>query len=311
MCIKKVLPRIFPRMIHQDDDLLSKGGLSSPPFSDSVPHMWSICDFGVSSSLYRSNKSTVFAAKDLKSLKSYIIKAYSKKAVILDHSQRQIERELRIHASLVHTNIVQLHAWFFDSRSIYMVLEQCSYTLSHLISSKYSTGIPETLGLPMMLQVANAIRYIHSLNVLHRDIKPSNIFLQAHGERYIVKLGDFGCAVHTKPTDLRLSINGTTPYFAPEIVDGIGHSFPADIWSFGITLHEALTSTLPFDGSTPSAIYKAIHDANYTIPDSIKKDHNTTLTLWLLESCLDKQPDRRPSATQLIHKFSSSLFIPQ
>ena len=73
------------------------------------------------------------------------------------------------------------------------------------------------------------------------------------GTRYVAKLGDFGTAVHTKPDDLRLSIQGTTPYLAPEIVDGIGHSFPVDIWSFGVTFHETISNQLPFDGPTPNS----------------------------------------------------------
>jgi serine/threonine protein kinase len=270
------------------------------------PGLWNICDFDIIDLLVKSKSRVVYEAKEIETKRECVVKAYSKSVAVRNHSHRQIEREIRIHTALEHPCIVQLYAWFFDSRSIYMVLESCSLSLSKLISSKYPEGAPVHLGLNIFRQLVSALVYLHSLNVLHRDIKPSNIYLQAVGGRYSVKLGDFGSAVHTRPDDLRLSIQGTTPYLAPEIVDGLGHSFPVDIWSLGITFHETLTGQLPFDGPIPNSIYKAIHHAQYVPPTNL-----SDLPLSILKQCIQKNPFSRPTANQLAAMFSSSDNYPQ
>jgi serine/threonine protein kinase len=147
-------------------------------------------------------------------------------------------------------------------------------------------------------QTASALSYLHSLNVLHRDIKPSNMYLTCTEGDYVVKIGDFGSAVHTNPDDLRLSAQGTTPYLSPEVIRGTGHSFPSDIWAFGITLHELVTGgSLPFDGQTPQEIYKRILNEEYSIPSFL--DCNDRLSR-ILQSCIQKDPSNRPSATDLV-----------
>ena len=271
--------------------------------------MWSVCDFHVGRQVSRNRKRVIYEAKELRSEKECIIKAYSKSAVLVDHAERQVERELNIHSALLHPNIVKLYCWFFDSRSIYMVLEPCDLSLSRLLESKYSQGAPLSISLNVMYQVASAVSFIHSLKVLHRDIKPSNIYLQSMGTRYIAKLGDFGTAVHTKPDDLRLSIQGTAPYLAPEIVDGLGHSFPADIWSFGITFHETISCQLPFDGPSPGSVYKAIHHSQYSLPTTLTDlpdSPDRLLAISILSKCMQKDPKNRPAARELVQTFSSS-----
>lgn len=63
------------------------------------------------------------------------------------------------------------------------------------------------------------------------------------------KIIDFGLAkCLEKKEGYRTYTNcGTTGYTAPEVLQGFGHSFQADIWSFGILLVELLTGSLPFD----------------------------------------------------------------
>ena len=299
---------IFPEMTQSDiADKCPRNEHQMTRSGQKSPDLWSLCDFEIIDVLAKTRNRVVYEAKEMESKRLCVVKAYSKSVAVTNHSHRQIERELRIHGALSHTNIVQFYAWFFDSRSIYMVLESCSLSLSKLISSKYPKGTPVHLGLNICRQLNSALVYVHSLNVLHRDIKPSNVYLQAVGGRYTVKLGDFGSAVHTRPDDLRLSIQGTTPYLAPEIVDGLGHSFPVDIWSLGITFHETLTGQLPFDGPLPNTIYKAIHNADYSPPsDLIPVSGPSSVAHSILKQCIQKNPLIRPTAQQLANKFSSS-----
>jgi serine/threonine protein kinase/Flp pilus assembly protein TadD len=94
------------------------------------------------------------------------------------------------------------------------------------------------------LQVAAALEYAHSQNVLHRDIKPANLLLDARGTVWVT---DFGLAKEdgdylTKTGD----VVGTLRYMAPERFKG--ESTPrSDIYSLGLMLYELLSLRPAFD----------------------------------------------------------------
>ena len=82
--------------------------------------------------------------------------------------------------------------------------------------------------------------------MVYRDLKPDNVMIDAWGH---IKLIDFGFAkILSSKNDYRTFTNcGTLGYTAPEVIQGLGHSFEADIWSFGMLLHILLTGHLPLD----------------------------------------------------------------
>jgi len=268
----------------------------------SEPTMWSLFDFALVKSLGLTHHSIVYEAKEISSGMTCAIKRLSKRDALRLNSHKRIERELRIYSNLSHPNIVQLYSWFHDDSSIYMVMEFCDISLSDLMETKYSGGIPSKLVAQIAKQLLSAISHLHSLNVLHRDLKPSNMYLSSV-EGGVVKLGDFGSAVHTNPTDLRLSAQGTTPYLSPEVVKGIGHSFPSDIWAFGVCLHELITGgSIPFDGETPHQIYKQILNNEYQPPPQM--DNSNSLYSIMIE-CMQKDPANRPRSIQIYERLNN------
>ena len=64
------------------------------------------------------------------------------------------------------------------------------------------------MGGQYIAQIASALEYIHSVNVIHRDLKPENVLLGSNDE---AKLADFGCCVHT-PRSRRNTFCGTLDY---------------------------------------------------------------------------------------------------
>jgi len=99
-----------------------------------------------------------------------------------------------------------------------------------------------------MLQLVDAVAYIHSKGMYHRDIKPENIFLTHSGE---MKLGDFGLATSEKWT--YETTVGSDRYMSPEQFDSAGAGYSpeqADIWAIGICLLNILFSRNPF--TTPT-----------------------------------------------------------
>lgn len=228
---------------------------------------------------------------------TYAVKRISKSKAVRNHQCEQVERELSIHQNLSHQSILRLFAWFHDPRSIYLVTERAATTAAQLLDVRYPGGLCEKQVLSIGKQMGRALTYLHSLNILHRDVKPGNMFLiKDRGSKYVVKLGDFGCSVHTMPDDVRQSIRGSSPYMAPEIVAAAGHSFPVDVWALGISMHELFVNRLPFDGDSPIEIYRKVLKEDYRLP-SVKPV--SSVFSKLISSCLEKDFSRRPKAADL------------
>lgn len=99
-------------------------------------------------------------------------------------------------------------------------------------------------------QTAEALRYMHSKDVMHRDIKPENILLGLHKE---VKLADFGYSVHST-SGLQSTICGTADYLAPELATMFltaerGHNYTkaVDRWSLVILAYELVVGKPSFE----------------------------------------------------------------
>ncbi|KAF9979164.1 hypothetical protein BGZ73_005332 [Actinomortierella ambigua] len=111
---------------------------------------------------------------------------------------------------------------------------------------------PEQVGLQLWLswaiQLAQAVDFIHSEQLVHHDIKPHNIMLTSTLD---AKLSDFGAARRVDDPSVGLTDGlgrGTPPYSAPEIFHmNKKYSYPIDIYSLGVTLYVAgLTAQEPF-----------------------------------------------------------------
>ena len=78
-------------------------------------------------------------------------------------------------------------------------------------------------------QVILALEHLHKHDVMHRDLKPENIMLSMENGGN-VKIIDFGASKRLKAGDRTFTNTGTSVYFAPEVLSGIGHDHRIDIW---------------------------------------------------------------------------------
>ncbi|EDN90618.1 hypothetical protein SS1G_00018 [Sclerotinia sclerotiorum 1980 UF-70] len=162
----------------------------------------------------------VFMAKDLITNEIVAIKCLTKKSATMTDADSAFaidehSEELSCHARLgSHPNIVNLIHSFETEAHVYIVLEFCSRgDLYEAIRT--GTGPLETEHVrQFMLQLIDAVAYIHSKGMYHRDIKPENIFLTQSGE---MKLGDFGLATSEK-WSYETTV-GSDRYMSPEQYD--------------------------------------------------------------------------------------------
>ena len=141
------------------------------------------------------------------------------------------------------------------------------------------------------------LEVMHGVGVAHLDIKPSNVIVR-DGETPV--LVDFGLSGrHLRPGC------GSVHYCAPEVLgvapEGAPRTpLPADIYGFGCTAFEALTSTLLFDGADEMTIAQA-HIAHDGWPDRLAAFAHAPATrdlATLLAACLRRDLRHRPTASQ-------------
>lgn len=121
---------------------------------------------------------------------------------------------------------------------------------------------------------------------MHRDLKLENLLLD-EGNR--IKLCDFGWC--SDQTDMRSTFCGTYEYMAPELVMGSAYNFKVDVWSAGILAYELLHGQSPFRAYNSKQILSNIKRGVFKFKPGVKPDSK-----MFIDSCLKKDPSKRPSA---------------
>ena len=97
-------------------------------------------------------------------------------------------------------------------------------------------------------QIAEAIHYMQSVNVMHRDLKLSNILIDSSLQ---IKVIDFGIAIQLRDlSEERETLCGTPNYISPELISRQPYSIQTDLWSLGCILYALITGTPPFECAT-------------------------------------------------------------
>ncbi len=167
----------------------------------------------------------VFMAGDLKTNETVAIKCLTKKSAAteagLDFAIDDKSEELILHRRLGrHPNIVNLIGSFETDAHVYLVIEFCPRgDLYEAIRNGHGPLETEHVRC-FMLELVDAVAYIHSKGIYHRDIKPENIFLTQAGA---MKLGDFGLAT-TERWTYETTV-GSDRYMSPEQYDSAGAGY--------------------------------------------------------------------------------------
>ncbi|XP_026187732.1 serine/threonine-protein kinase DCLK1b isoform X2 [Mastacembelus armatus] len=213
--------------------------------------------------------------------------------------EHMIQSEVSILRRVKHPNIVLLIEEMDTHNELYLVMELVKGgDLFDAITS--SNKYTERDASCMLFNLASAIKYLHSLNIVHRDIKPENLLVYEHHDgSKSLKLGDFGLA--TVVNGPLYTVCGTPTYVAPEIVAETGYGLKVDIWAAGVITYILLCGFPPFRGSSEDqeALFEQILRAELEFPAPYWDNVSDTAKV-LITGMLQLKVDQRYTAIQVL-----------
>lgn len=178
-----------------------------------------------------------------------VIVATKAKEEQVTRMKEKFMKEARVLQNMSHPNIVHVENAFEENATAYYVMDYIEGTsLNDII--KVAGSLSEEKALDYIIQIADALSYVHSKNILHLDIKPGNIMVDKHGKAILI---DFGASkqydeVTGENTSTLLGINTTGYTPAEQSYRGFVQFAPStDIYALGATLYKLLTGITPPD----------------------------------------------------------------
>ena len=158
-------------------------------------------------------------------------------------------------------NCIKMPTWFDYRGHICMVFEKCGLSLFDFLRKNHYKPFSSDLVQNYGRQLLRAVAFLHTLRLVHTDLKPENILLRSSAYQRVpvssgskftkrvpvdstIRLIDFGSA--TFENQHHSTVVSTRHYRAPEVILGMGWSYPCDIWSVGCILLELLTGDALF-----------------------------------------------------------------
>lgn len=201
-----------------------------------------------------------------------------------------------------HDSIIRCFEVYEDATCIHFVMEyiQGGDLFDYIINTA-SRRIEEKQALDMFMQMVSALQYLHIEGFMHRDIKPENFLVYYQDNRLKIKLIDFGFACHFKGNERKKDKVGSINYIAPEMLiddPNADYNCKIDVWALGVCLYNMLAGKQPFADDDIDILAMKIRN------DQVSFHHQVFTTISfntkkLLESILNKNPDERPSASDI------------
>ncbi|EGV63369.1 kinase-like protein [Yamadazyma tenuis ATCC 10573] len=221
----------------------------------------------------------------------------------LDESKfTQILMELEVLHKCHSPYIVDFYGAFFVEGAVYMCIENMDGESLDKVYEK-DVGIKDESHLAYISECI--IRGLKELkdnhNIIHRDVKPTNILVNSNGK---VKLCDFGVSGNLVSSLAKTNI-GCQSYMAPERIktmnpDDNTYSVQSDIWSLGLTILEIAKGNYPYPAETYENIFSQLSAMVDGEPPKLDANLFSKEAQQFVQSCLNKNPDLRPSYQDLL-----------
>ena len=242
----------------------------------------------------------------------------SDRLVVLKQSQFELSSDFEFLIELVamiknnrlcrHENILKYYNCFAQDEDLWIVTEPIrAGSARHILNNFFPDGlVSESIIATILREVLKAITYMHSNHFIHNNIRADNIFLDSGGE---VRLGGLYQMIPMMQRGMWkksvFEFVGDPEWMAPEVLSqATTFDEKVDIYGIGITAMELTYGKTPFNGWPSLKILLA--KLHYEVPDSPSDTTKTGSKHFtaFLDACLSKDPELRPTASQLLdHPF--------
>ncbi|CAL1548580.1 unnamed protein product, partial [Lymnaea stagnalis] len=219
-----------------------------------------------------------------------------------------LEKEA-ILSSLSHRNVIKFYGAVIQDPNYCLVTEYASNGSLYSYMHNPDNALDFRQIVKWAIEIARGMNYLHweaPVKVIHRDLKSKNIVIS---EDWTCKLCDFGASRFIGSTT-KMSLAGTFPWMAPEVIQSFPVSEACDTWSYGVVLWELLTKEVPFNGIEGFQVAWLVVEKGERLmipsscPPSFKK---------MMEQCWQLEPKLRPTFIQILQKLktmSEDEFLP-
>ena len=275
----------------------------------------------------RGANSEIYLSIDTKNKQLVAIKCIPKSKIDKD-DQVHLKRELEILHKMKHPNIVGIKNHLENQKNHYIVLEYCNGPNLEQYIKLFQTNnhhpLNELYIQKIIRQIAPALEYMHSNNIIHRDISLQNILINFNSypnitkegllppklkfndmslnKSFSVKIADLGFAKDLLKDSEGSTILGSPMYMSPDIVlkhmdnNNKKYNTSVDLWSLGVITYELLTGSTPFLGKTSEEVFNSIKNGVYTLP---KKLRPSIEIISFINGLLQYYPEKRLNWKQI------------
>ena len=260
----------------------------------------------------------------------FATKKVSKQKVETPSIKKYFKNEINILKELDHKNIVRLETIRQTVHNFYIITEfynggglsECLRKHRMIKGRPFSEEVVQHL----MIQIIDALKYLHSKKIIHRDLKLDNILINFESEedkknlnmlKAQVKIIDFGFATYLNDSGLRYSILGSpinmdpiilTKLLNQNISNLIGYDEKADIWSVGTVCYELITGRVIFHSQNLTDLVRLVEYGYYHIPYDLSQEIFSFLTSMLQYTSKNRlsaeELSKHPFLTKNVKEFT-------
>jgi len=266
--------------------------------SEDLTHLGS---YIIESRLGQGGMGVVYRAIDKELGRPVAIKVLHPHLLRHENLKQRFRREARMHAKVMHPNIVTLLSLFEDETHMALIMELIEgEDLKAYLKSHPDLTLEKKLSIAV--DILTGLEAAHHFDMVHRDLKPANVLVSNKGE---VKLLDFGLA---KPEqgeeDLTQSgaTVGSFRYMAPEQILNKPIDARTDLYAFGILLFYMILGKLPFDASSNGGEFEIMEKQvrePAPIPNKLDPSIPSALSDLILK-LLSKSKHSRPESAAVV-----------
>jgi len=215
-----------------------------------------------------------------------------------------------------HPHIVRLYCSSKINEKFFLIMERMNCDLACILWHQEVSGIELSLveKVVLMLEIAEGMRYIHSMRMAHRDLKPSNVLVNLEdptkksSRTYSVKIADFGLTKTKEASRTykdQTTNTGTARYMAPEVIafeNNKKHEFnptKADVYSFGIMCFEILTGQTAFGEIMNMVAFKKKVKGNGDFRPDLQQGYGPLRLESLIRRCWAPNHRSRPNFNRI------------